>query len=191
MSTFDEIYTNNLWHGTESLSGPGSSAVPTVRVWRALVAIMSLTRSTGILDLGCGDGYWMPEFPGYIGVDVAEAAIARSRELHPGREYRVLPALAPLPDRDLVFMRDVLQHLPRDVAVGQLERIRATAARWLFASSYVDGDSAGVTDPLSACRIDMTVWLGEPELYVPDGWDHHDSRVVRDPAKMLGLWRLA
>ena len=77
MNVWGRIYTENIWHGVESLSGPGSGSAATRHVAPAIVSLVERYGITSVLDVGCGDGFWMPDLPGYIGLDVSPVAIER------------------------------------------------------------------------------------------------------------------
>lgn len=195
MTSFEEIYRNNLWRAepNDSRSGPGSSEPATRKTARMVHALALLLEAETCLDLACGDSWWMPPLPGYIGCDVSPTAVARAQTRNPGRDYRVLDGrVDPLPDVDLVILRDVVQHLPLDDGEKLVSRIAHTKSRWLLASTFVGGYNEDVTPP-TAYRNDLALQpfqLGEPMIWLPDGWGYRDADVIRDPTKFLGLWRL-
>ncbi len=79
-----------------------------------------------VLDLGSGAGDFTAEIAGagaqVLGIEVAEAAIARARARHPRLEFRPAPVDGPLPledaSFDLVWASEVIEHV-------------ADTARWL------------------------------------------------------------
>lgn len=201
---FSDIYRENRWAGKESLSGPGSGKAATSALTRWLPALVAELGITSVLDVGCGDGYWMPDLPGYHGVDVAPEAIVRARGLHPGRSYKVMDGrYLPRVAYDLVIVRDALQHLPLRDGLRVLDAIRRTGSRWLLASTYTGPSTrhatsqAGVNvdiEPGEAFSPDLTAppfSMGPPMRTVPDGWDYSSGRTIRDPSKHLGLWSLS
>lgn len=193
MSTFEDIYRGNLWNGTETRSGPGSGTIATRPIIRPILDIVAELGVGSVLDLGCGECFWQPELPGYLGLDVSPYAIRSARTRHPGRRFEVWNVADPLPDADLVMVRDVLQHLSAETVGLILARIRETAAGWLLASTYEDGSNEGMTDGGFA-RPDLTAYpfgLADPEVLIPDGYGYHEPTHVRDAGKMLGLWRLS
>ena len=71
------------------------------------------------LDLGCGAGEFTAVMADAgaraIGVDVAEAALARARVRHPALDFRLVPVEGPLPLEDntfdLVWASEVIEHV--------------------------------------------------------------------------------
>jgi SAM-dependent methyltransferase len=194
MNVWSTIYERNVWRGTESLSGPGSGSAATRHVGPAIVELVERHGVTSVLDLGCGDSFWMPDLPGYFGVDVAPEAIARAKANHPERARRYHRIdLRSAGAFDLVILRDVVQHLTLEEGVALVGLARA-AGRWLLASSYRGGDNVGCDEPQLlrgwAYDADLEVapfGLGEPLEVIPDGYAY-DGDAVRDPRKVLGLW---
>jgi len=72
-----------------------------------------------VLDLGCGDGFFTAALSAIgthaVGADIAERALGRARERHPGPEYvRIEPhGRWPFPDAafDVVWAGEVLEHV--------------------------------------------------------------------------------
>jgi SAM-dependent methyltransferase len=202
-SVFERIYRNNRWHGTESLSGPGSGTAPTKVASRWLRDIVDQHGVTSVLDIGCGDATWQPLLPGYLGIDVAPTAVARAQARHPDREFRVQDAVAGLPTKhfDMVVMRDVLQHLSFKDGFRLMRNVGVMAPRFMVASTYTGTSERYPRDPLNVdirtgdcyCN-DLTAppWsLPHPLARCMDGWDYETGEVQRDRSKWLALWRIA
>ncbi len=183
--TFDEIYRANSWGGTESRSGPGSSSVEREFLAPEIVALVAELDVKSVLDVGCGETFWTPELPGYIGVDVSSEAVTAARKNHPGWDFR-LDDGSPFPEVDLVMVRCVIQHLSQSSALALLDRIRATGARWLLATSYLGGmnisidDGAGYWPDMAVAPFSM----GEPVRSFEDGRNDYT-----DHGCILGLWQ--
>jgi SAM-dependent methyltransferase len=193
MTVFSDIYRRNLWNGVESLSGPGSGPSATTLLARDLVHLAADLGIDSFLDAACGDGFWMPDMPGYLGIDVAPEALERAQVRHPERVYLVGDvATLPLGSFDLVFCRDAMQHLP--LADGQriLDAIRATGSRWLLASTYIDGQNEDIAagDFYSPDLMVEPFRLGLPRRLIFDGYSYEEPIRVRDVHKHLGLWAL-
>jgi SAM-dependent methyltransferase len=188
--TFDRIYRDNLWNGVESRSGPGSGDAATRHLRGLLPLLVDELGVTSVLDVGCGDGYWMPDLPGYVGIDASRAAIRIARRNHPDREYGTA-----FPARffDLVIVRDVFQHLSlRDGWVlSQIVRLAATGG-WLLASTFVGGENDNIQtgDAYSPDLMAPPFGLHQPDRLIFDGYGYEFADAVRDPRKHLGLWRL-
>jgi hypothetical protein len=178
----------------ESLSGPGSGTAATRHVGPAIVELVARRGIASVIDAACGDGWWMPDLPGYLGIDRAPEAIAWSRQRHPGRRYLLGDLRALDVSADLVILRDVVQHLTLEDGLA-LVRAAMGRCRWLLASTYRGGSNVGCPperllagwaydDDLEAPPFS----LGEPVEAIPDGFAYHGD-AVRDPRKVLGLWQ--
>lgn len=172
------------------MSGPGSSLVATGLLRRWLPALLKGMGITSVLDAPCGDGLWMPDLPGYVGVDLVPAVVARAQRRHPERTYIVADVCEnKLPQVEAVFSRDGMQHLSLADGLAALRNFRRTGATWLIASTHengknVDVETGGYYEP------DLEAYpflLGTPWCVVEDGrWD---SGVVY-PHKYIGVWTL-
>jgi 2-polyprenyl-6-hydroxyphenyl methylase/3-demethylubiquinone-9 3-methyltransferase len=137
-----------------------------------------------VLDLGSGAGDFTAEIAGagfeVVGVDVAEAAIARARSRHPGLDFLAAPIDGPLPLEDgafdLVWASEVIEHV-------------ADTARWLSEVRRVlaPGGRLLLTTP-SHGRV--RVALGGLERFSEPLGDHlhlYTRRSLRDVLNDLGF----
>lgn len=93
------------------------------------------------LDVGCGIGDFTAVLAQAgaqpIGVDVAEAALARARTRHPALDFRIVPFDGPLPFEDnafdLVWASEVIEHVG-DTArwLSEVRRVLAPGGRLLI-----------------------------------------------------------
>lgn len=187
-SVFDRIYQGNEWNGEESRSGPGSGRAATRRVAPELVELARDLRVESVLDVGCGDGFWMPDLPGYVGYDWSVEAIRLARQNHPDRTY-----VTDLPLGryfDMVILRDAIQHLSYREGRRLLRNAWTAADKVLVASTYVDGWNVDI-EPGSFYSPDLTkppFSMPRPHRLIFDGYHYHESDEQRDPAKHLGVW---
>jgi SAM-dependent methyltransferase len=182
---FEEVYRNNAWRGVETRStGPrGAEAVPLVVP--ALEALAERLGVESVLDVGCGEGYWMPDLPGYVGIDVSQEALKVARERHPDNDYRLFRG-EDLPACGLVICRSTIQHMSVGDGVALLDMIRASGAKWLLATTYPEGGNEDIPFSIRdgvGYKPDMTeapFGLGAPQESLRD---------IPEDA-VLGLWRL-
>lgn len=191
--TFEQIYADNGWSGDESLSGPGSGLVPTRPVADALVQLVRSLGVHSVLNAACGDDMWMPDLPGYLGIDIVPLAISRARHNHPNRAYAVGDARSiTLPAFDLVLVRDVFQHLSYEDGQQLLGNIAASGSRWLLASTFMGGPNRDIVTG-EAYRADLEAApFGLPPAgqRIFDGYDYKKPNEERDPDKWLALFDL-
>lgn len=188
---FRTIYSANRWHGTETRSGPGSTMGSTRRLREALPDLIADLGATSVLDAACGASFWMPDLPGYVGVDIVPAAVRTVQQAFPERRYEVADICTDaLPRCDAVIARDVLAHLATADALAALGNIRATGARWLLATTFVGGDNAIDTRTGGYHEIDLAeapFGLGTPRDMIADGYWEDD---LIYPTKHIGVWAI-
>lgn len=188
---FESIYRRNTWNGVETRSGPGSTLAATARLRQILPELVAGVGARSVLDASCGEAFWVPYLPGYVGVDISPSVVTAARERHPDRDYRVLDICGDvLPQTDLVLCRDAIQHLGLAEGRAVVENIRRSGATWLVCSTHEGGENVNV-DAGGYYEPDMTrppFALGKPWMLIEDGvWDTG----VRYPDKYLGVWACA
>ncbi|MFJ6199254.1 class I SAM-dependent methyltransferase [Micromonospora sp. NPDC092111] len=218
-STFAQIYSSGAWtlieegmagDDAESRSGLGSNLVQTATLRAELPALIAELGVSSILDVPCGDFFWMSRVDHlgaetYIGADIVPWLIERNRERYgrAGRDFRVIDLTRdPLPKVDLIFSRDCLVHLGDDDVQRALENIRRSGATFLATTTFTDRAEnsddieAGGWRPLNLQRAPFA--LPEPfrlinerctevHRYEEDGVQIE----LRFPDKSIGVWRIA
>jgi len=122
---FSEIYEKGLWGKSDNpqqpfYSGIGShdKGVTEIYLDRVTAFLKSLPKTPSVVDLGCGDFSVGAELrkhcDGYVACDIVPKLVehnkVRFKDLNV--DFRVLDLIAdPLPAGDVVFIRQVLQHL--------------------------------------------------------------------------------
>ncbi|HEV2752250.1 MAG TPA: methyltransferase domain-containing protein [Solirubrobacteraceae bacterium] len=102
-----------------------AGAVPERFEERRRLLLAALGPGERVLDVGCGEGAFAAAAQGAgchaVGVDVAREALRRAAAAHPGPEYRLWPALAPLPagdgEFDVAWAGEVVEHVVDPFAV--------------------------------------------------------------------------
>jgi SAM-dependent methyltransferase len=149
---FSTVYRDNLWgrrRGQKFCSGPGSydEAVvgPYVKSVREFLA--GLPRPPRVVDLGCGDfqvGRQLRDAcSDYIACDVVPDLIQHNRKSFARLQvdFRCLNIIDDeLPEGEVVFLRQVLQHLSNE----QIARVLPKLRRYRFAviTEHLPGDAA-------------------------------------------------
>jgi len=127
-------YLEDLWRELPSELTP-----PYLDVRRSFL-LGDLRTGDRVLDLGCGAGEFTAVAAAagarVIGVDVAEAALARARAAHPGLDFRLIEIDRPLPFEDgefeLVWASEVIEHVADTGRfLEQVHRVLAPAGRLL------------------------------------------------------------
>jgi hypothetical protein len=188
-ATFTYYYATNHWADPESRSGPGSRK-DSGSVQHALAALSDITRRFAIrsvADIPCGDFNWIhayleahPEVD-YTGFDVVAALVERNRRAFPGRKFARFDIVERVPPAtDLIFCKDLFNHLTSGEIVRAIANMRASGSTYLLASNnFAYPNTELIRGPRHSSRhVDLTA---APFHYPPPLWNSH----------YLGLWQLA
>ena len=133
---------------SESLSGKGSDLGETEAIRGKLVELLAELKVASLVDVGCGDFHWMSTVDlggiSYLGLDVVPEVIERNKKNFGNKcvDFRACDATRePIPPAYMIVCRDVLVHLPLNLAVQLVDQCRASGARYLLATTFVDSDS--------------------------------------------------
>jgi hypothetical protein len=186
---FTILFAKERWVSSESASGPGSDrrSAQVIHALEVLTAVADRHEIQSMADIPCGDFNWIGDFlktrPGidYVGYDIVDSLIAQNRVRHPDRRFEVLDITSGGPPAvDLIFSKDLINHLfERDVWAA-LENMVASRSRWLLVTSNTGAENRELEllTPRSSRLLDLRAApYGFPE---PTYADHY-----------LSLWRLA
>lgn len=149
---FTRIYTNNEWGGAagEICSGGGSTDEAAAAAYVEMILSQSQARGFKdrvFVDLGCGDmrigARLIPHCRSYIGVDIVKYVVDRHQaEMGSDRVgFRHLDIIADdLPDGDVCFIRQVIQHLSNKQILGILPKLRKY--QYVYITEHVPSDAA-------------------------------------------------
>lgn len=140
---FSEVFLNNEWGDEESASGPGSRR-DSGSVGDALAALEMGVRDydvRSINDIPCGDFNWMPLFLQknaviYRGFDIVPELVAKNKRIYPQFQFSCLDITSSIPPyADLVFCKDLVNHLSRLDVAKLLRNVKLSGARYLLATN--------------------------------------------------------
>ena len=151
----------------ESLSGPGSTIKNTSEVRELIQTFLNKNNIKSILDLGCGDWNWFNllnlDDASYLGWD-ADSDMINSNQINYGNTNVNFDAkdivLEPYPQSDLIICRDVLFHMPIDMALHILNKIKKSC-KYLISTSFRE--------------IDINVGIGDKN------WGYYNINLNIDP----------
>ena len=140
---FSKIYRMNAWGDLETFSGAGSNTINTAVIRDTLPAILREYGVRTVLDIPCGDFFWMKDIPldaqKYIGADIVKDLIDSNRKRFesPGKTFTVLDILSDtLPTVDLILCRDCLPHFSLDEIKRALAHVKKSRSRYVLTSTY-------------------------------------------------------
>lgn len=140
---FTDIYNSNSWGDSESVSGHGSNLRETEVVREALPRILEQHGCKSILDIPCGDFFWMSrlDLPAtYIGADIVEALVTINQQRFGSSSRHFLHldlTRDKLPTVDVVLCRDCLVHLSLASAIDALTNIKRSGSKFLLTTTFL------------------------------------------------------
>lgn len=194
---FSRYYRKNKWGDAESRSGKGSNLDATAVVREELPKLVRDLGVKSFLDLPCGDYFWMQHVDlgvEYTGGDIVADMIAENRAAFakPGVHFEVIDLIdGPIPQHDLVFVRDCLVHLSAAHIMSALQNIKASNSEWLLTTNF-PGLSENTDIATGQWReINLCVapyFFPAPVVEIAEGQDHIKGQ---KSGKTLGLWKVS
>ncbi|SFM28447.1 hypothetical protein SAMN03159341_12422 [Paenibacillus sp. 1_12] len=140
---FSSIFHNNLWGGTESVSGPGSSIHESARLIHYLPLLIELFEIRTMLDAPCGDFHWMQHVPlsldSYYGVDIVSEIIEQNIQKYkkePIQFFEKNIVQDDLPTSDLILCRDALVHFDNEHIFETLKNFARSKSTYLLTTHF-------------------------------------------------------
>jgi SAM-dependent methyltransferase len=194
---FTDIYERKGWNGKNSVSGPGSDISQTRIVVNELPILFKEFKISTILDIPCGDFYWMKDVDltgiDYLGADIVKSLVQNNREKYTryGLQFVHLDLINDqLPKVDLVFCRDCLVHFSFGDVLLALENICNSKSHYLLTTTFTDRKEnldimTGQWRPLN---LELAPFqLPKPLKILPEGCTEVNG-FFKD--KALGLWNI-
>jgi len=210
--TFTRMYASGGWtlvHDDKvSRSGLGSNLEQTAALRSELPRLVADLGVRAVLDIPCGDFFWMSRtdlnIDSYVGADIVAELIDENiaRFARDDRRFRVLDlSQDELPRVDLVFSRDCLVHLSIADAQRCLENIKRSGSTYLATTTFTgrtqnENIVTGGWRPLNLCLepfgLPAPLRLFDErctEVYqvVEDGREREEHFTD----KSIGVWRIA
>lgn len=182
---FTQIYETNGWGGGpgEFRSGSGTASKEVVSAYVARIFKEAKDEgflNTAAVDLGCGDfrvgQQLLPLFSAYVGVDVV-AALIESHQRNYGNSTTRFAQLDvvqdEIPNGDVCFLRQVLQHLSNDQIADVLPKLQKY--RWVYITEHYPSENRETKPNLDKAHgadirlyQNSGVYLTEPPFSLPE-----------------------
>lgn len=139
---FKNIFDNNLWQSTGTVSGPASELENTSKLRSYLQELLKKYEIKSIVDAGCGDFVWMKEIDlsgiWYLGVDIVPTIVRNNNKRYATDLIKFIQhdlVDFNFPKVDLIILRDVLIHLPLEDCAKVLENVYDSGSTYLLSTS--------------------------------------------------------
>lgn len=198
---FSEVYESNRWGGSKGKFSSGSGTDDKTIVASYIAMIRKQARIEGFggstfVDLGCGDfrvgGQLLPLCSSYVGVDIVRSVIRRNHENFGDTSTKFFHLNIiddDLPNGDVCFLRQVLQHLSNRQIACVLRKIEKY--EWVFLTEHYPSENESIIpnkDKVHGADIrvfdNSGVYFSEPPFNLAE---HRLSMVLEVPG--VGLWK--
>jgi SAM-dependent methyltransferase len=143
--TFTKFYTDNHWKDDESISGTGSNMDQTTEIRKILPGLLKKLNVKVILDIPCGDYYWMHKTPinvdKYIGADIVNEIIDENNKKYADKKTSFIKldiTKDKIPKADLILVRDVLVHFSSADVFAAINNMKSSGSKYLLTTTFTD-----------------------------------------------------
>jgi hypothetical protein len=199
---FAQIYRSNHWHSRVSRSGTGSEMEQTAAIRTLLPWLARELEVKILLDLPCGDFFWMSQvrwlgLESYVGADIVEEVVRKNRIKYgvmrgPTRRFMKLDLIKDrLPEADMILCRDCLVHFAFDDVFRALRNIAASGATYLV-TTHFEGDRENrdiITGEWRPLNLERRPFGFPPPLRLINENCTEGGGNYAD--KSLGIWRIS
>lgn len=142
---FTNIFNNNSFNGTMSVSGPGSDLSQTQVIRAELPKLFKKFNIKSFIDAPCGDFFWMQYVDigdiKYIGVDIVNEIIRRNAKKFGSktRKFAYKNIIHDkLPAADLILIRDCWVHLSSKDVFSCVNNLKKSKIKYVLTTSFTD-----------------------------------------------------
>jgi hypothetical protein len=206
---FERVYAEGRWRGgadgalcssgwSKVEAGQGASAL------RAVLRVVSMFDIHSIADVPCGDGCFSGVLLGalhnstsgrrfeYVGVDIVTSLIEKNRAVYEDGSTHFINAdviaSATLPHAELIFSRQMLQHLCNEDALRFLRLVARSNAHYALLTTFETSDAFVNADIPCASGDFRPQDLTKPPYSLPPPMMLFSEHYPLDPRTALGLW---
>jgi hypothetical protein len=192
---FTDVFRDNKWKDSESLSGPGSNMLKTQAIRKELPNLIRDLNCASILDVPCGDFFWMKMVQmniDYIGGDIVDDLIRNNIEQYGSSTRQFIPLNVmedKLPKTDLIFCRDCLVHFSYKHIFQTLINIKHSGSEFILTTTFINKKSNAniTTGAWRPINLERAPFHFPPPIKLID----EECTTGRFRDKCLGLWKTA
>jgi len=190
---FKLIYKEKLWTANgnrDTICGAGSTLSWTVNLRNLLPKIFKKYKIKTFIDCGCGDCFWISKIDwsdiAYIGADVVPEMLRKNREKHPDFTFIEKNIIEDVPKGDMVFIRDVFNHLSINDVSRILKNIKTNGSKYLMASTYTNTKENVETLQGKFRKRNLVM----SPFSLPDPLEYINDEGNKDTDRKMGVWKI-
>lgn len=197
---FKTIYKTGYWKSIQesdsSFSGSGSSINATNNLRRELPKFIDNYNVKSLLDIPCGDFYWLSKLNlpiKYIGADLVSEIIIENTRKYGGenRQFERMDITKDsLPSVDFVMVRDCLVHLKNDQIISSLKNIILSESKYVGITNFedcTDNRNPQFRDRWRPINLNLAPFNFPKPLVILDD-SYSDNKI--DTYKTLSIWQV-
>lgn len=140
---FTNIYNNNSWGSTESVSGKGSELNYALNILSKLPLLLKKYDIKTVVDAPCGDYNWFCKldynFDKYYGIDIVKDIIESNQRKYQNKNTLFMQGdilTCSIPKVDLIICRDCCIHLTLEEIKQCIQNFKKSGSKYLLITGY-------------------------------------------------------